>query len=60
MIGMIGLHCLTIVARTDLDCDKKTLALDIVEYIPLSFYIFELLIGVLGFGLFFGPKTYLK
>lgn len=27
---------------------------------PLSFYLFEVAVGVIGYGLFFGEKTYLK
>ena len=34
--------------------------MDIIEKIPLFFYIFEVALGVLGHGFFFGEKTYLK
>lgn len=40
MSAMLALHCLTIVLRTNSDSPRKTEIIDVIEMIPLCFYIF--------------------
>lgn len=57
---MICLHGLTIILRTNTDGPDKIHILDTLESIALYFYALEMVLGVLGYGLYFGDKTYLK
>lgn len=60
-IAMIVFHCITVILRTKQDSPEKTRVLNILELISLVFYVFEVVVGVLGLGLYWGnSKTYLK